>query len=58
MGHAPKYAVIILTWLFGTLSGALWMATLEREDHKSAQLYGRFMVFCYFLCLVAIALSS
>ena len=46
--------MVILAWLSGTLSGALWMASLERGEHEIARLYARYMVFCYFLCFFVI----
>ena len=51
-------AVIVLAWLLGTFSGALWMAALEREDHKSARFFGRFMVFSFPLCFLIIAFGQ
>jgi hypothetical protein len=50
-------AMIMLTWISGTLSGALWMASLERGEHKVAPLYARFMAYCYCLCLFVIIFS-
>lgn len=50
-------AMIMLIWFSGTLSGALWMASLERGEHKIAPLYARFMVYCYCLCLLVIIFS-
>jgi hypothetical protein len=55
--QAVLKALFGLTLLSGTVSGALWTASLEREEHKSAQLYGRFMAFCYSLCVLVIAVS-
>ena len=52
-----QIAMNVLLWLCGTTSGALWIAALEREDHKMAELYVRFMSYCYGLSLVLIALS-
>jgi hypothetical protein len=34
------------------------MAALERQDHKKTRLYGRYMLYCYSVCLLAIALSG
>jgi hypothetical protein len=56
MQAVPK-ALFGLTLFGGTISAALWTASLEREDHKSTQLYGRFMAFCYSLCVLTIAVS-
>ncbi len=56
MGYAPLAVIVILAWFLGTFSGALWMAALEREDHKKARPYGHYMLYCYSVCLLAIAL--
>ena len=53
-----NHPVIFLAWVLGTFSGALWIAALEREDYKSARLFGRYMLFCYVVCLLGIALTE
>ena len=50
-------AQIVLTWLGGALSQALWGAALEREEQKSARLYARLMVFFYSLCALIVFVS-
>ncbi len=51
-------AEIMLTWLGGALSGALWGSALEREEQKSARLYGRLMVYFYSLCALITLVSA
>ena len=51
-------AAIVLDWLFGTISGALWMTALERLDHKAARGYGWWMVAGYSLCLLMVILAA
>ena len=48
---------IVLDWLFGTVSGALWMTALERLDYKGARVYGRWMLAGYSLCLLMMILA-
>jgi hypothetical protein len=50
-------AEIMLTWICGALSGALWGAALEREEQKSAQFYGRLMLYFYSLCALISLIS-
>jgi hypothetical protein len=50
-------AEIMLTWICGALSGALWGAALEREEQKSAQLYGCLMLYFYSLCALISLIS-
>jgi hypothetical protein len=57
MGHALLEATFALVWLLGTCSGALWMAALERGD-KNGRAYGRFMIFCYILCVLTLGFST
>jgi hypothetical protein len=56
MNHVQD-AVVVLTGFCGTLSGAIWGTSLEREEHEVARLYGRCMGFCYLLCFLVIAFS-
>jgi hypothetical protein len=50
-------AQIVLTWLGGALSGARWGAALEREEQKSARLYGYLMAYFYSLCALIVLTS-
>lgn len=55
MNHGQD-AMVVLTWLCGTLSGALWGSSMEREEHKIARVYAYGMALCYSLCLLVIML--
>jgi len=50
-------AVLVLAWFCGTISGALWGASMEQQKQESARLFGRMMVFIYSLGFLAIVLS-
>ncbi len=41
-------SIIVIAWLLGSVCGALWMSSLEREDRtEKARLYSRLMIFFY-----------
>lgn len=48
--------MVVLTWLCGTFSGALWGSSMEREEHKIARIYAYCMALFYSLCLLVIVL--
>jgi len=56
VSHVPD-AVVVLTGFCGTVSGAIWGTSLEREEHEMALFYGRCMGVCYLLCFLVIAFS-
>jgi hypothetical protein len=58
MAHGAQFAMVLVSWFLSTLSGARWMALLEREEYKSSPLYGRLTAFFYFLALLLLFVSS
>ena len=50
-------AMIILTWLCGTVCGSLWGAAMDRKEYKTARIYAHYMALCYSLCLLVLVLS-
>ena len=50
--------MLVLAWFWGTVSGALWGAAMERKEQEIAWLFGRMMVFFYSLGFLAIVLTS
>jgi predicted tellurium resistance membrane protein TerC len=45
-------AMAMLAWLVGTVFGALWASSLEREEEARARLYGFYMAYLYFTGVV------
>ena len=57
MAHGPQFAMVLVSWFLSTLSGARWMALLEREEYESSPLYGCLMAYFYSLALLVLSLS-
>jgi hypothetical protein len=57
MAHGPQFAMVLVSWFLSTLSGARWMALLEREEYESSPLYGCSMAYFYSLALLVLSLS-
>jgi hypothetical protein len=49
--------MVLVSWFLSTLSGARWMALLEREEYKNSPLYGCLMAYFYSLALLVLSLS-
>ena len=57
VGNTLLETTTALTWLGGTLFGALWTASQERGKYESARLYARLMALSYFLSFLSIVVS-